>query len=690
MELQSQKWFNELPQPSQRVLLDHLKGLYVTQPATVRQGKIEAFFQAISVHNPRALQWKLFPYTMRKDGLAAALAGKPYSVDLDKVGHPPELSALSRDQLITEAPPHTKLSELPRWAGGKCEDCNLALIDGLCVGLCVDKLPQCRMCNEPFHSDAACPIPPKSGYVTVPIPSGPRPSFMPPRYEAQKQIYSERTAPRTTYTYADQYNRRTKDEEKVRDSLFTKLIQGADDEKGANSRFNDSMALFAISSQQLVESNNKAWMMEVIQRIPEFDGSKPYEFLVWMDACERQAEDMRLPPLQVCRLRASGPVARTLAAMGPNHPWADVKMELRRNHSNVPTQSQAQMVLRNKFQDPKQELTNYLHEYGLHVKCARDCDPADEYDLIVKDCFLRSLHNRQLTRMVIKRLGPELGGSLDELFRKVQECKHELQYLDGITDSMAQVKAGEVKPIVGEVKAAAPTNPTPAQGPKTAPPGLVCYTCGENHFRRDCPIFQQAEKKLKEQRAKFFKTPTPGGGGGAGPAQTQPFKRDSNNNNNPAKVSTFHAPVKAEQNPGYQLAATLGQNLLPEHRADFLEIMAKDLQTRVDRMRNYANTKGGKGKSDGDGKAKGKDGKTPPKDGKSTPSAKKAETSESEQKPEECTPEGEEDPQQEMTPEETLEAKSCYYETLMEMANLYHEEAALVGLDYVAEAEGTA
>ena len=104
------------------------------------------------------------------------------------------------------------------------------------------------------------------------------------------------------YTYADQYTRRTKDEEKVRDSLVTKLMQGADDEKGANSRFNDSMALFAISSQQLVESNNKAWMMEVIQRIPEFDGSKPYEFLVWMDACERQAEDMRLPPLQVCRL----------------------------------------------------------------------------------------------------------------------------------------------------------------------------------------------------------------------------------------------------------------------------------------------------------------------------------------------------------------------------------------------------
>ena len=34
MELQSQKWFNELPQASQRVLLDHLKGLYVTQPAS--------------------------------------------------------------------------------------------------------------------------------------------------------------------------------------------------------------------------------------------------------------------------------------------------------------------------------------------------------------------------------------------------------------------------------------------------------------------------------------------------------------------------------------------------------------------------------------------------------------------------------------------------------------------------------
>jgi hypothetical protein len=343
------------------------------------------------------------------------------------------------------------------------------------------------------------------------------------------------------------------------------------------------------------------------------------------------------------------------------------------------------------------EMSTYIHSFALLVRAARDKDPEEEYDFLIKDFFVRSLANPQITRQIIKRMGPDLPGSLQDVFRKAQEIKHEFLYLDGICEkNPPTVKSCDLK----VAKADKPPPKKPKETKKETatplgPPGLICYHCGEQHFRAHCPLLKKVrgllaerEKKVAERRKKKGLPPKP--------------PTWSDEGFTAAKVALERPSTYAGQGllpdhrPGYQLASSVGQQFSTPKQVEYYELLSREFKTKAQALRDMKarwesrdktrKEKGGyKGKPPAEGKKEKSAGKPKAKEAKKGGPVEEeeqedepeTEDKEEEDEGDEVEAEGEEDEDEFDAEEDALDEEFCealkvkFFDALLDQAQLF-------------------
>ena len=171
---------------------------------------------------------------------------------------------------------------------------------------------------------------------------------------------------------------------------------------------------------------------QLFKDILVFDGTNKSLFLEWTEALEVACFKAKRNIISIAYLKSAGAVRISLSNVPRNARWSDVKAELMRNYSDIPTLSHAATHLCNIKQYKDESTHSFTLRYGRLHTLITNKEPKDQTDADRIIHFLSSLRNESIASKISQYDNWKYPRNLQQAFGQATEIEAALQRAEGV------------------------------------------------------------------------------------------------------------------------------------------------------------------------------------------------------------------------------------------------------------------